>query len=68
VTEALRRYEHLRKARTRKIQMGSRANAACYQLPDGPATEERNARLLSLPDTVAWIHGYDVFADIRETW
>jgi salicylate hydroxylase len=65
--EALQRYEHLRKVRTRKIQMGSRGNAACFQLPDGPATEERNARLPALPDNVAWIHGYDVFADIRES-
>jgi salicylate hydroxylase len=65
--EALQRYEHLRKARTRKIQMGSRGNAACFQLPDGPATEERNARLAALPDNVAWIHGYDVYADIRES-
>ncbi|GAA2364292.1 FAD-dependent monooxygenase [Dactylosporangium salmoneum] len=67
VAEALQRYEHLRKARTRKIQMGSRGNAACFQLPDGPATDERNARLVSLPDNVAWIHGYDVYADIRDS-
>ncbi|MEV8513728.1 FAD-dependent monooxygenase [Dactylosporangium sp. NPDC051484] len=67
VTGALRQYEHLRKARTRKIQMGSRGNAACFQLPDGPAADERNARLDSLPDNVAWIHGYDIYSDIRET-
>jgi salicylate hydroxylase len=64
VAEALAAYEHLRKVRTRKIQMGSRGNAACFQLPDGPAAEERNARLAALPDTVGWIHGYDVQADL----
>ena len=64
--EALRRYEHLRKARTRKIQMGSRGNAACFQVPDGPPADERNARLVSLPDNVAWIHGYDIYADLQE--
>lgn len=67
VAEALQRYEHLRKARTRKIQMGSRGNAACFQVPDGPPADERNARLQSLPDNVAWIHGYDIFADLQET-
>lgn len=61
---ALQRYEQLRKARTRKIQMGSRANAACFQLPDGPAVDERNARLLSLPEMVGWIHSYDIYAEL----
>jgi salicylate hydroxylase len=62
IAESLRRYERLRKARTRQIQLGSRGNAACFQLPDGPATEERNARLLALPEMVGWIHGYDVYS------
>jgi salicylate hydroxylase len=62
VAQALERYEGLRKARTRQIQLGSRANAACFQLPDGPPADERNARLRSLPETVGWIHGYDVYA------
>jgi salicylate hydroxylase len=62
--EALQRYEQFRKARTRQIQMGSRVNAACFQLPDGPASDERNARLLSLPDLVGWIHSYDVYSEL----
>jgi salicylate hydroxylase len=62
--EALQRYEQLRKARTRQIQLGSRANATCFQLPDGPAVDERNARLLSLPDMVGWIHSYDIYAEL----
>jgi salicylate hydroxylase len=65
IPDALDAYEHLRKPRTRKIQMGSRGNAACFQLPDGPAADERNARLAALPDNVAWIHGYDVYSDLR---
>jgi salicylate hydroxylase len=66
VDESLRRYERLRKARTRQIQLGSRANAACFQLPDGPATEERTARLQSLPEMVGWIHSYDVYAALGD--
>jgi salicylate hydroxylase len=65
--EALQRYEQLRKARTRQIQLGSRANAACFQLPDGPAVEERTARLLSLPEMVGWIHSYDIHAALSGT-
>ncbi|MBL7258120.1 FAD-dependent monooxygenase [Paractinoplanes lichenicola] len=61
---SLQQYEQIRKARTRQIQLGARANAACFQLPDGPATEARNERLKSLPDTVAWIHEYDIHAAI----
>jgi salicylate hydroxylase len=62
--EALQRYEQLRKARTRQIQLGSRANAACFQLPDGPAVDERTARLQSLPDMVGWIHSYDIHSEL----
>jgi salicylate hydroxylase len=63
-TEALQRYEQLRKARTRQIQLGSRANATCFQLPDGPAVDERTARLRSLPDVVGWIHSYDIHSEM----
>ncbi|KUL27829.1 FAD-dependent monooxygenase [Actinoplanes awajinensis] len=62
--EGLRRYEQLRKARTRQIQLGSRANAACFQVPDGPAATERNARLQNLPEMVSWIHEHDVHASL----
>ncbi|MFI1990795.1 FAD-dependent monooxygenase [Actinoplanes sp. NPDC020271] len=60
--DALRGYEQLRKPRTRQIQLGSRANAACFQVPDGPLADERNARLENLPQMVGWIHEYDVYA------
>ncbi|WP_305785724.1 FAD-dependent monooxygenase [Symbioplanes lichenis] len=64
VAAALHRYEQVRKARTRQIQAGSRGNAACFQLPDGPAADERNARLRDLPETAGWIHGYDIGAAV----
>lgn len=63
--DALQRYERLRKARTRQIQLGSRANATCFQVPDGPAADERDARLANLPQMVGWIHEYDVYAAIE---
>jgi salicylate hydroxylase len=64
--EALQRYERLRKARTRQIQLGSRANAACFQLPDGPAVDARTARLQSLPEMVGWIHSYDIHSALLD--
>jgi salicylate hydroxylase len=66
IAAALQRYEQLRRPRTRQVQMGSRVNAACYQVPDGPAADERNARLAALPDNVAWIHSYDADEAIRQ--
>jgi salicylate hydroxylase len=66
VAGALQRYERLRKARTRQIQLGSRGNAACFQLPDGAPADERNGRLLALPETVGWIHSYDIYAALDE--
>jgi salicylate hydroxylase len=59
LSEALRQYELLRRPRTRLIQQGSRANAGCSWFPDGPEADARNAGLAALPETVAWIHGYD---------
>ncbi|GAA1647929.1 FAD-dependent monooxygenase [Actinoplanes couchii] len=53
------RYEQIRKPRTRQIQLGARANAACFQVPEGRPTTDRNARLTTLPETVAWIHGHN---------
>ncbi|WP_189332832.1 FAD-dependent monooxygenase [Actinoplanes ianthinogenes] len=62
--DGLHRYEQARKARTRQIQLGSRTNATCFQVPDGPPAEERNARLAGLPQMVGWIHEYDVYANL----
>jgi salicylate hydroxylase len=65
VPEALRRYESVRRPRTRLLQMGSRGNAACFQLPDGPQAQHRNAGLVRLPDNIAWIHSYDPDEDLH---
>ncbi|ROP42495.1 FAD-dependent monooxygenase [Saccharothrix texasensis] len=56
---ALDRYERARRTRTRMLQRGSRHNGECYQLPDGPAADARDAKLRRLPEDMAWIHGYD---------
>jgi salicylate hydroxylase len=64
ITAALHRYESLRKPRSRQLQIGARRNGQCFQLPDGPAARERDARLARLPDDVAWIHGHDAQAAV----
>lgn len=65
VAQALRRYELARRPRTRMLQSGSRQNATCFQLPDGPEADARNVRLASLPDDLAWIHGHDALDALR---
>jgi salicylate hydroxylase len=62
--EALQHYEALRKPRSRQLQIGSRINGKCFQVPDGPATRERDERLTHLADNVAWIHGFDAEAGL----
>lgn len=64
VGEALRAYEAIRKPRCRQLQVGSRGNAVCFQLPDGPEADARNAGLVKLPDMVEWIHGYDITSTV----
>lgn len=58
---ARQRYQDLRLARTRRVQITSLAAADAYHLPDGPAAEERNARF-SAPDAydryLKWIHEF----------
>ncbi|MFD7326366.1 FAD-dependent monooxygenase [Streptomyces sp. NPDC059875] len=65
VETALRAYEQARRPRTRLLQAGSRKNADCFQLPDGPDAEARNVRLARLPDDLAWIHGHDALDALR---
>jgi salicylate hydroxylase len=60
---ALRRYELRRRVRTRQVQLMSWAASAALHLPDGPASQHRNTALARLPESLAWIHGYDVLAD-----
>ncbi|MEU0041932.1 FAD-dependent monooxygenase [Streptomyces werraensis] len=66
-SSALRAYERLRRPRTRLLQAGSRKNAGCFQLPDGPEADARNARLATLPDDLAWIHGHDALGALHTT-
>jgi 2-polyprenyl-6-methoxyphenol hydroxylase-like FAD-dependent oxidoreductase len=61
--ETMRRYEALRRARTRIIQRSSRATNAALHLPDG-AIAGRAARLAEFPERFGWIHGFDALADV----
>jgi salicylate hydroxylase len=58
--DALRRYEVLRRLRTRQLQRSSRDNAEILGYPDGADAEARNQDLSTLPHRLDWIHGYDV--------
>ena len=44
------------------MQLLSWAASAGLHLPDGPAARRRDADLPSLPERLAFIHGYDAFA------
>ncbi|SHG96485.1 FAD-dependent monooxygenase [Streptoalloteichus hindustanus] len=65
VPAALRRYESVRRPRTRQLQLASRRGRECFQALDGPAAEERDGWLPQLPDRLAWIHGHDAQAEPR---
>lgn len=41
--DALRRYEALRRPRTARVQLASRANGGTFHMPDGPEQRERDA-------------------------
>ena len=61
---ALRRYEQLRVPRATRIQAGSTENKTRFHLPDGPAQEERDARMAAGATdwsfkNVAWIYEHD---------
>jgi salicylate hydroxylase len=58
--EALRRYEALRRPRTRRVQRWSRMVADRMHLPDGPRARARDAGLATVPGDIGWIHAYDV--------
>ncbi len=61
-TAALRRYETLRRARTRQVQRSSWDTSAALHLPDGPAAARRDRDLADLPNTLHWIHAHDAEA------
>ena len=58
-------YQHLRRARTRKIQRSSWATNGLLHLPDGPALQDRNRRMVRFPEDFAWIHGHDAMETAR---
>ena len=60
---AMRRYQMLRRARTRIIQRSSRATNAILHLPDD-AIEGRAASLARFPERFGWIHEFDALDDV----
>jgi salicylate hydroxylase len=61
-TDALKRYERLRRGRTRKVQYASISAADVLHLPDGEEADRRNARLGSTGRVLhhlGWIHEFD---------
>jgi salicylate hydroxylase len=67
VREALHRYEQLRIPRTSRVQAMSAENKTRFHLPDGPAQQERDARMATgttdfAYGAVAWIYGHDAAA------
>lgn len=66
---ARRRYEQLRRGRTRKVQSASIITADVLHLPDGPRADERNVRLASpgmFDRHLSWIHGFRADVDTPE--
>jgi salicylate hydroxylase len=62
-TEALRRYEELRRPRVTRLQEMSRANKTRFHLPDGPAQAARDAEWARAgdrsPEALRWLYGFD---------
>jgi len=63
----LRRYQSLRRARTRKIQRSSWATNDLLHLPDGPALAERDRKVARFPEDFGWIHEFDALRSASET-
>ena len=60
--DAMKRYQTLRRARTRIIQRSARATSTVLHLCDG--TEGRAARLARVPDRFGWIHAFDALGEV----
>jgi salicylate hydroxylase len=56
----LARFQHLRRARTRRIQRSSWVTNTLLHLRAGPAIAARDAKVATVPDDFGWIHSYDV--------
>ncbi|MGE0283612.1 MAG: FAD-dependent monooxygenase [Rhizobiaceae bacterium] len=62
----LRRYQGLRRARTRKIQRSSRVTNDLLHLPDdSPVIADRDRRVSRFPQDFGWIHAFDALASVR---
>ncbi|MFC6064219.1 FAD-dependent monooxygenase [Streptomyces ochraceiscleroticus] len=57
---ALRRYEGLRRVRTRQVQRSSWVTSGLLHLPDGRAAERRDRKLATFAADFGWIHAHDV--------
>ena len=62
--DAMRRYQLLRRARTRIIQRSARATNAVLHLADD-AVGGRAASLARFPERFGWIHSFDALEDVR---
>lgn len=61
--EAMRRYETLRRLRTRTIQRSARATNAVLHLADN-AAGGRASYLARVPERFSWIHAFDALGDV----
>lgn len=66
VSEALQRYEAVRKPRATRLQQASAANRSRFHLPDGPEQRERDAQMASSGDrslaNIGWLYQHDAAA------
>lgn len=65
VSEALRRYEEIRRPRASQVQLMSRGREVRNHLPDGPEQQRRDTEFTN-GDPLrqsAWLYGYDLDAD-----
>jgi salicylate hydroxylase len=67
-SNALRRYEDIRRPRATRLQQISRGRAESNHLPDGPAQRARDASFTSQDPLAhnAWIYGHDAEVGLRE--
>jgi salicylate hydroxylase len=69
VSQALQRYEQIRRPRTAQVQLMSRGREVQNHLPDGPEQRARDAQLASGEPLLqsAWLYGHDLAADLERT-
>ncbi len=61
--EAIKLYQDLRRARTRKVQRSAHDTNRVLHLADD-AVGDRASRLARVPEKFFWIHGFDALADV----